>query len=114
MMIKVDSVKIEAMETCELKLYSLSEAAKKMCIGRDSLRSLILSGKIGYIIVGESKKISHQEILRFQKDNTIHQAAGAETSERPGFDVSKFFDSGKQKASSLNGDIILEKLMRNK
>ncbi len=57
----------------QLKLYSLSEAASAMGIGRDSLRELISQGKIGYIVVGKSKRISYQELIRFQLDNTIRK-----------------------------------------
>ena len=57
----------------QLKLYSLSEAATAMGIGRDTLRSLLSEGRIGYILVGNSKRIAHQELIRFQSENTIRE-----------------------------------------
>ena len=41
-------------EMNQLKLYSLSEAATAMGIGRDTLRRLLTEGRIGYILVGKS------------------------------------------------------------
>jgi excisionase family DNA binding protein len=41
-------------EMNQLKLYSLSEAATAMGIGRDTLRSLLSEGRIGFIMVWKS------------------------------------------------------------
>ena len=60
-------------EMNQLKLYSLSEVATAMGIGRDTLRSLLSEGRIGYILVGNSKRIAHQELIRFQSENTIRE-----------------------------------------
>ncbi len=38
----------------QLKLYSLAEVATAMGIGRDTLRSLLAEGRIGFIMVGKS------------------------------------------------------------
>lgn len=57
----------------QLKLYSLNEAAKAMRIGRDNLRFLIAQGQIGYILLGKTKRIPHQELVRFQTENIIRK-----------------------------------------
>jgi excisionase family DNA binding protein len=78
----------------QLKLYSLSEAASAMGIGRDSLRELISQGKIGYIVVGKSKRISYQELIRFQLDNTIRKMMPTE--------INKNFKPDMIKQNKLN------------
>jgi excisionase family DNA binding protein len=101
------------METDQLKLYSLSQAAKAMSIGRDSLRDLIAEGKIGYITVGNSKKIPYQELLRFQMENTIHKVEPKDEKIFSEQDFNKFlYKPGKQKTGSMNGKEILEKIMK--
>lgn len=55
----------------ELKLLSYSEAAKRMGIGRDTLRALISKGQLGLIRVGNRFKIPVREILRFIDENTV-------------------------------------------
>lgn len=103
------------METDQLKLYSLSQAAKTMSIGRDSLRALIAEGKIGYIMIGESKKIPHHELVRFQNENTIHKMEPKQRSTLSERDLNKVFKiTSKPKTNSLNGEGILEKIMRKK
>ena len=101
------------METDQLKLYSLSQAAKAMSIGRDSLRALIADGKIGYITVGNSKKISYQELLRFQRENTIHKVEPKDEKIFSEHDFNKFLNKpGKQKSGSINGGEILNRIMK--
>ena len=56
-----------------LKLFSITEAAAVMGIGRDTLRSLLADGKIGFILVGHSKKIPYQELIRFQTESIVRQ-----------------------------------------
>lgn len=52
----------------KLKLYSLSSAAKLLKISRDTLKGLIAQGKIGTIQINKRKKISYEELLRFQNE----------------------------------------------
>ena len=55
----------------ELRLLSYSEAAKRMGIGRDTLRALISKGQLGLIRVGNRFKIPVREILKFIDENTV-------------------------------------------
>jgi excisionase family DNA binding protein len=101
------------METI-LKLYSLSEAAEALCVGRDALRSLIAAGKIGYILVGNSKRIPHQELVRFQHDNTfrIVELPTKNTLSDP--DIEKFFKSKNHKVrSNFKSKEILDNIIRS-
>lgn len=55
----------------QLKLYSISAAAKSLAIGKDTLYRLVAEGKIGFIEMGKRKKISFNELVRFQSENTV-------------------------------------------
>jgi hypothetical protein len=97
----------------ELKLYSLSQAAKAMSIGRDSLRLLMAVGKIGYLKIGETKKISHQELLRFQIENTIHKVEPRSGQSLSDQDINKLLDKPtKQRDGTMGGIDILNKIIR--
>ena len=87
------------METT-LKLYSLSEAAEALCVGRDALRSLIKAGKIGYVLVGNSKRIPHQELVRFQTEYTVRRVELTPASRPSEQDLKKMFRGGALKISS--------------
>ncbi|MHB8930240.1 MAG: MerR family transcriptional regulator [Melioribacteraceae bacterium] len=55
----------------ELTLFSRSDAAKVMSIGKDALAVLISEGKIGTIQVGDREKIAYTEILKYIEENTV-------------------------------------------
>lgn len=59
------------MASDELALLSYSEAAKRMGIGRDTLKTLIGKGQLGLIRVGNRFKIPSREILKFINENTV-------------------------------------------
>ena len=101
------------METT-LKLYSLSEAAEALCIGRDALRSLIAAGKIGYILVGNSKRIPHQELVRFQLDHTVRVVELPKKNTLSDPDIEKFFKSKNHKVrSDFKSKEILDNIIRS-
>lgn len=54
-----------------LKLYSITEASKELSIRKEILHDLIENGKIGIIELGKRKKISHIELVRYIKSNTV-------------------------------------------
>ncbi len=58
------------MENNELKLLSISKAAKEMSIGKERIYLLMKEGKIGCISMGKKRLIPYSEILRYIKDNT--------------------------------------------
>jgi excisionase family DNA binding protein len=59
-----------------LRLYSITEAVKILHIGKNALYELIAEGKIGYIAVGKRKKITYQELLRYEGENTVRKSNG--------------------------------------
>ena len=97
----------------EIKLYSISAAAKSMCISRDALRNLINVGKIGYIQIIKNKKIPHQELVRFQKENTI--ISKSEHSNKAPLnttEINNFFNTSKRSCKSLSGETLLQNIIR--
>jgi len=98
----------------QLKLYSLSEAASVMGIGRDTLRSLLAEGKVGYILVGRSKRISHQELIRFQLENTVRGIHPVKSKLVSDQDLQKMFKSKDHKAKpTFDSKQLLKKIIRN-
>ncbi len=56
-----------------LRLYSISGAAKALRISKDSLLNEINNGRISYINIRQRKKIPHSELLRYQKDSLVRK-----------------------------------------
>ena len=94
----------------QLKLYSLSEAAAAMSIGRDSLRNLLSEGRIGYILVGNSKRIAHQELIRFQSENTIRDVEPVPSKSVSNQDLQKMF---KRKEHNVKPTFESKQLLKN-
>ncbi|MCB0731670.1 MAG: hypothetical protein KDC88_11615 [Ignavibacteriae bacterium] len=60
-------------ENNELRLYSITAAAKKLTIRKEALLNLIESGKIGVNNgFGTRRKISHLELVRYIKSSTVY------------------------------------------
>ena len=98
----------------QLKLYSLSEAATAMGIGRDSLRTLISEGRIGYISVGKSKRIPHQELVRFQIDNTLRKIEPTTTNTKNNTDIIKKINSKVSTGKpNFNSKGLLDNILRS-
>jgi len=95
-----------------LELLSISSAARKLAIGKDTIYRLINEGKIGFIQIGKRKKITFSELLRFQNDNTqkIQQQDTAEI--LTPLAVNKVFNLHPIQSKTLNGKAILSKIMR--
>jgi excisionase family DNA binding protein len=99
--------------TNQLKLYSLSEAAKAMCIGRDTLRDFMAAGKIGYIIVGKSRRITYMELIRFLNESIVRKTEARELKSYSDQNIEKYFHKKTNTTeTSLGGDDIFNKLLR--
>jgi len=61
---------VNANRNNEIKLYSISAAAKELSIRKNTLLDLISQGKIGIIEIGKRQKISHLELVQFIQSNT--------------------------------------------
>ena len=60
------------MEHPELTLFSISKAAEIMHVGKEAIHQLIKKGKLGFIEVGERKRIPYLEIERYIKENIMY------------------------------------------
>lgn len=97
-----------------LKLYSLSEAAEALSIGRDSLRKLVAEGRLGFILVGSSKRIPYQELVRFQTECTVRRVEPSPLSRLSKPDIKKMFARrGSTKSSVFDGRGVLDNIIRN-
>ena len=92
-------------EYSELKLFSKSQAAKYLGIGKEKLSALIQGGKLGVIDLEGSTKVPYIEIVRFLKQNLTYQTNNTgvfpQTKEIPPelideFDSRKIFDKIKE------------------
>ncbi len=97
----------------ELKLYSISAAAKLMSIGRDTLKSLIAQGEIGYLQIGKRKKISYAELVRYQLETTKNNKSTAGTIQLRRNEINNFFSTQKHLAPTVQpGAEILYNIIR--
>lgn len=98
-------------ELIQLKLYSLSEAAAAMSIGRDTLRKIIRDGKIGCILIGSSKRIPYQELVRYQSENVIRRS---EPVDSPNIGEQQNFTLRRRSANqNSNSKQILKEIIRS-
>ena len=96
-----------------LKLYSLSEAAKLLGIGRDTLKSLIAKGKIGYIKSFKNKKISHIELERFIKESTVKVDVSLSDNTITNKDIEHFLNGSKRK-HKISTDKVFDAVYKEK
>ena len=97
----------------QLKMYSLNEAAKVMGIGRDNLRVLICQGLVGYVLLGKSKRIPHQELVRFQLENTIRKVEPMTISKTNSKLIKENKSKIEQEKSNFESKELLDKILRS-
>lgn len=97
----------------ELKLYSVSKAAKVLAIGKDTMYRLISEGNVGYITIGKRKKIPVSELVRFQNESVKLVSSIPQKHLDTEKSINKFFNHGKVKRKSLNGSEILSTIMKD-
>jgi excisionase family DNA binding protein len=96
-----------------LELLSITAAARRLAIGKDTMYNLISEGKIGYIEIGKRKKITYAELIRFQNENTKKQQPIIPDKTITAKDVEHIFQlDNRSTKKTLYGEIILSQLMR--
>lgn len=96
------------------RLHSVTQAARILGIGKDNIYKLLECGQLGYIEIGKRKKIPAQEIHNFVQKNIRHGSGIKSHVSTESMDVDKFLSNKKStKIKSLEGEKILEKIMRN-
>ena len=96
-----------------LRLYSLSQAAKLLGIGRDTIRTLLTNGKIGYIETLKNKKISHLELERFIKESTVKADVSLSDNTITNKDIEHFLNGSKRK-QNISTDKIFDAVYKEK
>ncbi len=84
-----------------LQLYSFSKSAKLLALGKETLKHLIDSGRIGVIKINNRMKIAHSEIEEFIQSNTIREKLLPDN-----VDATAFFGSGFRKSDDKNNPVI--------
>jgi excisionase family DNA binding protein len=98
--------------TNELQLLSISMAAKKLEVGKESLYKLINGGTIGVIQIGRRRKIPLCELIRFQKENLLREKVSDKDSVLTSKEIENYFGLSKSRLNkSLNGVQILHQVM---
>jgi len=98
--------------TNQLKLYSISAAAKVLSLWKDTLYRLVADGKIGFIEIGKRKKIPYNELVRFQTESIQRVPAPNRERTMSNNEIEKFFNVNRAGKSSLNGKEILSAIMK--
>ena len=96
-----------------LELLSITAAARKLAIGKDTMYSLISEGRIGYIEIGKRKKITLGELIRFHNESIKRQQTIPSDKLITDNDIRKIFQlDTRSTKKTLNGNEILSKIMR--
>ena len=90
-----------------LQLYSFSRSAKMLGIGKDTLRLLIDSGRVGTIKINNRIKIAHSELQEFIQSNTIREKSLPDK-----FDATAFFGSDFRKSDDKNNPVINKEMFQ--
>ena len=59
----------------EPRLLTAAEARKLLRISRSSIYRLMADSRLGYVAIGDSRRIPLEEILKFIKTNTVKSVA---------------------------------------
>ena len=98
--------------TNQLKLYSITEAARALALGKDAVYDLVAKGKIGYIEIGKRKKIPYQELVRFQNESVMRLPVDKEDRIISKVEIDKFLNTNRSRKSSFNANEFLQSIMR--
>ena len=97
----------------ELKLYSISAAAKQLSIRKENLLKLIEGGKIGVLNIGSRRKISHLELVQFIKSNTVKSNPSSSHRRITIDSITKKHKSNRKKETINEIDKIFDKFKEN-
>ena len=100
------------MKQNDIKLYSISKAAKEMGISRESVNALIAEGLLGVITIKKNKKISHLEIIKYQNENTIRTKDNYQSKIKNQSTLNGLFDNKVKTPAQNSGKEILENIIR--
>lgn len=96
------------------KLLSIAQASKILSIGRDTLKSLIAKGQIGYIPFGKRVKIPYEELAKYISINVVKQKEEFTYEYQGKRKLKNLIEYPKNDLSKCDGRKILNNIIRNK
>ena len=99
----------------QCKLFSITETARLLGVGKDTVYDLLRIGQLGFIEIGKRKKISLMGIHKFISQNTRYQSSKEENNLFDDVQIKNILNpSNHKKMKSVDGGKILERIMRDK
>lgn len=77
----------------EFKMYSKTETAKLLGLGKSTVAELISSGRLGFIQIGKRQMIPLVEIQRFLDESLVVLSPPSETFQEETIDSAQFLES---------------------
>lgn len=77
----------------EFKMYSKTETAKLLGLGKSTVAELINSGRLGFIQIGKRQMIPFCEIQRFLAESLVVLSAPPETYQEETINSAQFLES---------------------
>ena len=97
----------------QCKLFSITEVARLLGVGKDTVYALLRTGQLGFIEIGKRKKISLIEIHKFIDKNTRYESKQENNNLFDDIKVEAIlYPSNHRKVKSIDGRNILDKIMR--
>lgn len=97
------------------RLFSISEVARMLGVGKDTIYNLLQTGQLGFIVIGKRKKIPVIEVKNFITKHTRYQTTVVNSN---GFDdafVKRNIPTLNNKVTkSIDAKKILEQIRRKK
>lgn len=98
----------------QCKLLSITETARLLGVGKDTVYALLRTGQLGFIEIGKRKKISLIEMQNFILKNTKYRNDTVNNLHLDNKQIETIlFPSNKRKLKSIDGGKILERIMRS-
>lgn len=98
----------------QCKLFSITEVARLLGVGKDTVYALLRTGQLGFIEIGKRKKISLIEIHKFIDKNTRYESKQENDNLFDDIKVEAIlYPSNHRKVKPIDGRNILENIMRN-
>ena len=99
------------MEVNELRLLSISEAAKLLGIRRATLGRLIDAGRLGYIKLGVQKRIPYSELARFQDVELIRKSTPEHTGILSNAEIQRVQPPKQKQINNFDPNEYLQKIL---
>lgn len=98
----------------QCKLFSITEVARLLGVGKDTVYTLLRAGQLGFIEIGKRKKVPMMAINNYITQNTKYQTKSERNNRLDDKHLeSILYPPNHKKMKSIDGGKILERIMRN-